>query len=143
MLTPLSIDPQAAPPPAAPDAGVITFAHGLPGFERCRRFVVVTSPDVAPFVCLNGLEAPQPSFLALDPRRVDPGYRLALGAADRRRLEAEDDEPLLWLALVRVDGAAAAVNLQAPIVINPRGMRGLQVVGVDSPYSATHPLPER
>ena len=143
MLTPLSLDPPVAPAFVAPEAGVVTFAHGLPGFERCRRFVIVTSPDVAPFVCLNGLDAPEPSFLALDPHRVDPGYHLALGAGDRRRLDAVADEPLLWLALVRVDGDRASANLQAPIVVNPRAMRGLQVVSADSPYSATHPLPER
>lgn len=140
---PLSIGTPVEEAPVAADPGVVTFPHGLPGFERCRRFVVVAAADLAPFVCLKGLEESEPSFLAIDPRRIEPGYRVSLSSADRRRLDAAEDEALLWLALVRVDGDAATVNLQAPVVVNPRGMRGLQLVTAESPYSAAHPLPER
>src|SRR5262245_34128992 len=118
---PLSVANPADDAAVAADSGVITFAHGLPGFERCRRFVLVASPELAPFVCLKGLDDAEPSFLAIDPRRVDPSYALPLTAADCRRLEAGDAEPMLWLSLVRVDGDAATVNLQAPVVVNPRG----------------------
>ncbi len=119
---------------------VVTFAHGLPGFERCRRFVLVSAPALDPFTCLHGIDGSEPSFLTLDPQRIVPGFQMPLGDADRRRLELAGSETLLWLAVVHIDDAAARVNLKAPIVINPRRMVGLQVMNADTLYAADHPL---
>jgi flagellar assembly factor FliW len=124
----------------ADGGAVVTFAHGLPGFERCRRFVLVSAPSLAPFTCLHGLDEPHPSFLTLDPRRVVAGYRTALSAADRRRLGADDATPLVWLAVVRLDHDGALANLRAPIVVNPLAMAGVQVLDGDSVYATDHRL---
>ncbi|MCC7180171.1 MAG: flagellar assembly protein FliW [Acidobacteria bacterium] len=119
---------------------VVTLPDGLPGFERCRRFVVLSSPDLEPLVQLQGLDSVRPSFVALDPRQVVPDYDTTLSAADRRRLAAAGAEPLLWLALVRLEGERLFVNMRAPVVINPRRMIGLQVISADSPYTTHHEL---
>lgn len=124
-----------------PPGDVIHAVHGLPGFETCRRYVLVTAPEMAPFTCLHGLDDPQPSFVAVDPRLVVPGYRMPLAAGERARLGASgDDDPLLWLALVRVTDAGPTVNLRAPIAIHPGGMRLLQVLGTDATWDDAHPL---
>lgn len=123
---------------AAPNT--ITMVDGLPGFEPCRHFVVMSSSDLEPLARLQGLDPSGPSFLALDPRMVMPDYETVLAPADRRRLEASDDDTLLWLVLVRLEGRRVLVNMQAPVVINPRRMLGLQVVPADSPYSTHHEL---
>lgn len=125
---------------SADAAGVVTFTAGLPGFERCRRFVLVSAPALGPFTCLHGLDAPHPSFLTIDPRRVVAGYGPALTAADRRRLDADDGSPLLWLSVVRLDGDRATANLRAPIVVNPARLLGVQVLEADSPFAADHHL---
>lgn len=119
---------------------IVTFAHGLPGFEKCRRFVLVSAPSLDPFTCLHGIDAPEPSFLTLDPRRVVPGYLTSLGDGDRHRLGLTGDDTLLWLAVVHVDDESARVNLKAPVVINPRRMVGLQVLTVDTAYATDHLL---
>ena len=126
---------------AVDSAAVVTVPDGLPGFEGCRRFVIVTAPTLDPLTCLQGLDDRRPSFLAVDPRRVMPGYHVALPPADRHREEASEGEPLLWLALVRLDSDAALVNLRAPVVVNPRRMIGIQVIPTDSPYPVDHRLP--
>lgn len=120
---------------------VVSVADGLPGFERCRRFVVVTAPTLHPFNCLQGLDDSKPSFLTLDPRSVVEGYATGLTADDRERLDVADGDALLWLALVRLDGDRALVNLRAPVVINARRMLGVQLMAPDSPYSTEHVLP--
>lgn len=130
-----SIDAAVATAPTA-----VTIVDGLPGFEQCRRFVVISSPDLAPLARLQGLDEPAPSFLALDPRLVLPGYEADLPVADRQRLALEDGDALLWLALVRLEGSRVLVNMRAPVVINPRGMVGLQVIAADSPYSTHHEI---
>ena len=113
--------------------GVIHFPEGIPGFEACRRYVVVTGPSLDPFCSLQGQGADAPSFIAIDPRRVAPDYPCALDPTDRARLHLSTDDgpdsaPLLWLSIVTVTDAGASVNLRAPIVINPQSMRGVQLL---------------
>lgn len=121
-------------------AAVVAVPEGLPGFEVCQRFVIITAPSLAPLTCLQGLDEPQPSFLAIDPHLVVHGYHLELPAAARHRVEAIDDDPLVWLALVRLDVDTALVNLRAPIVVNPRRMIGVQVISAESDYPIDHCL---
>jgi flagellar assembly factor FliW len=121
--------------------GVVTFADGLPGFEECREFVILASPELHPFAVLQGIGEHGPSFVAIDPRVVEPAYETTLDGTARRRISAEAGAPLLWLAIVAAepDGSATA-NLRAPVVINPGTMQGVQVISVDSPYQIAHPL---
>lgn len=120
---------------------LLHFPQGLPGFERCRRFVLLSSQDIGPMQCLHAVDGPPASFLVIDPRLVLPTFRCVLRDADRAGLEATDDAPLVWLALLTVaqDGSAT-VNLRAPIVINPARMIGLQVIPQDSLYPLRHKL---
>ncbi len=123
------------------DSDIIVFSEGLPGFEQCRRFVLISAPDLAPLSCLHAIDGPSASFLAVDPRVVLPSYRCQLGEADRARLGATGDSPFLWLALVTVDAShGASVNLRAPIVVNPSRMCGFQIMPHDSLYPLRHPL---
>lgn len=121
--------------------GVITFPAGLPGFESVRHFVLVASESLAPFTLVRGTGDPGPTFVAIEPRHVEQSFTLPLEPADRLRLQAKPDDPLLWLALVTLlpDGRAT-VNLRAPLVINPGTMLGVQIVAAASPYAVDHPL---
>ena len=49
---------------------VVTFPDGLPGFEGCHRFVLLSAEALAPFRCLQALDPPGPSFLAVDPMAI-------------------------------------------------------------------------
>jgi len=120
---------------------VVTFADGLPGFESCHQFVLVESETFTPFRVVQGLGEGGPSFVGIDPRQVESAYDVRLDRGDLSRLEASPDDPLLWVAIVtaRADRPATA-NLRAPIVINPRAMRGIQLLPTESAYSVDHPL---
>jgi flagellar assembly factor FliW len=118
---------------------VIQFPEGLPGFEQNRRFVLISSEEVAPLHVLHALDG-DASFLAVDPRVVLDTYRTTLAIGDRLKLEANDDTPLVWLVLVTTDGVGASVNLRAPVVINPTVMIGCQVMPHNSLYPLRHPL---
>jgi flagellar assembly factor FliW len=126
---------------AAVHEEVVTFADGLPGFESNHRFVLVASPSRDPFTLLQGVGPDAPSFVAIDPRQVEPSFAGEIATADRARLDAASGASLVWLALVSAqEHAPATVNLRAPIVINPASMRGIQIVPVESPYRLDHPL---
>lgn len=136
-----SSDGQSGDAPAA-DQGplIVDFPAGIPGFESCRRFVVIASPELAPLICLKALDSAEASFLTIDPALVDSQYDLTLRTFERVRLGAASDEPLVWLALVTVIGDRATVNLRAPIVINPRRMVGCQFIRDDHDYPVHLPL---
>ena len=132
----------AAVAPASTDSSatapeVIAFPKGIPGFEACRGFVLIAPEGETLVQCLRSVEGPAASFLVIDPRRAMPGYRCELSKADRERLRAAADAPLLWLALVTIDeDGTIAVNLRAPVVINPATMLGAQVI----PHQCLYPL---
>ena len=122
-------------PLASPDT--IRFPQGLPGFEKCRGFVLMASEALGPLQCLKAVEGPGASFLVIDPRRVLPEYRCDLSEADEARLGVAGQDTLLWLALVTIElDGTIAVNLRAPIVINPAAMVGHQVI----PYHCVYPI---
>ncbi len=118
---------------------IVEFAAGIPGFETCHRFVLVSSPELAPLACLQALDPPEASFLAVDPRLLEPGYDLTLREFERARLGA-GDEPLLWLAIVTIANGEATANLRAPIVINPRRMTGCQFIRDEVEYPVRYSL---
>lgn len=116
---------------------VVHFPEGLPGFEACRRYVVVTAASFEPFCSLQGQGAGAPAFVTIDPRYVVPDFDCSLDPTDRARLhlsadDSPDNLPLLWLAVVTATDGGATVNLRAPIVINPQAMRGVQLVSAAS-----------
>ncbi len=120
---------------------VVSFPDGLPGFEGCRRFVLAAPGEAAPFSVLQAIDPPEPAFVVIDPSAVMKRYRAVLGQGDRQRLGAGDEDALVWLAIVTLDAdGAPAVNLRAPIVINPRVMTGFQVMPHQSLYPLRHPL---
>ncbi|MGC4086034.1 MAG: flagellar assembly protein FliW [Vicinamibacterales bacterium] len=119
----------------------MTLVDGLPGFEECRRFLLLSASSIEPLVCLQGLDAARPAFLAVNPRLVDQDYRCRVDNLQRRRLGASADTPLLWLAIVRVgEDGASTVNLRAPLVVNPERMRGLQLLAGHDEYDTDHHL---
>jgi flagellar assembly factor FliW len=117
---------------------ILLFPYGLAGFENCRSFVIFAA-DTAPFQWLTSVEGPPAAFLTIDPRRVLPTYRSTLSRTDLERLGATDDSDLLWLAIVLIEAdGAIAVNLRAPVIINPDTMIGIQVMPQNSLYPLRH-----
>jgi flagellar assembly factor FliW len=105
--------------------------------------VVLSAEDQTPLRRLHAVDGVDASVLAIDPRAVMEGYRCELTPSDRHRLGADEQTPLLWLALVMVEPSGAlTVNLRAPIVINPKTMLGQQVVPQNTLYPLRHVLLE-
>jgi flagellar assembly factor FliW len=129
--------------PPSPDVALdaIHFPEGIPGFEACRRFVLLASDALQPLQRIDAVEGPPASFLCVDPRHIVPGYSCRLSAADERRLEVTPTSRLVWLSLVTVEpGGAITANLRAPVVVNADRMLGRQVMPNDALYPVRHVL---
>jgi len=139
---PVPVDPQ--PPTDDVREGLarnaISFPDGIPGFEACRRFVFLSAESLAPLQRIESIEGPPAAFLGIDPRLVLDGYRCRLNDNDLRALGADADTMLLWFAIISEADGVLYANLRAPIVINPQGMIGRQVLPDDGLYPIRHAL---
>lgn len=122
------------------DSQVVTFPEGIPGFEGCRRFVLVVSEELSPLSCLHSLDAPYPSFLTVDPTVLQADYQAELSTVDRAKLAPAEGGTLLWLAILTPEPLQVTANLKAPIVLNPARMVGYQVLLDASTYPVSWPL---
>ncbi len=120
---------------------IVLFPRGLPGFERCRRFVLLSHETFAPLSCLHAVDGPDATFLAVDPRNIVAEYECTLQPDERAQVNAEPDAPLVWLVLLAYTGDdVLTANLRAPVVINPASMCGAQFVVDDERYTVRHEL---
>lgn len=115
------------------------FPRGLPGFEHCRRFVLLNQPSLEPLVHMQSLEIPDLCFLALPVQSIDSTYETELTPEDHQVLG--DVRMTLDLALLSVaaEGHLTA-NLLAPVVINLADRIAVQAVRSDLKYSHQHPV---
>jgi flagellar assembly factor FliW len=115
---------------------------GLPGFPEARRFVVMEHDRESPFAWLVSADDPDLAFAITDPFQFFPDYRPPLERWQVKALGVERPEDLVIMSIASFSGGTASLNLMAPLLINPRVGRGVQVILDRSPYSARERLPE-
>ena len=117
-------------------AGIIHFPGGVPGFEDCRRFVLLQRPEEAPVAWLQGVDDPDLAFAVVEPRHFLAEYHPPLSPADLEPLKlAAGEEALILIILVLApEPERITANLQAPVIINRKEKLGAQVyLGEDWP----------
>lgn len=116
---------------------------GLLGFERVKRYALLTNPGEAPFRWLQVPGDPSLAFLVVPPFEVLPDYEPDISPEDVAFLEldAPDDALMFNIVTLRANGRAT-VNLKGPLVLNRYTLRGKQVVLANAAdYALQHPLP--
>jgi flagellar assembly factor FliW len=124
---------------------VIDLPDGLIGFERCRRFVVVTQEESSPFRWLQSLDDGAVAFPVIDPWQFKPDYAPTISDTDAQQLGLSAETPKLTFAIVTVpksDPHAMTANLLGPIVINAATRQGRQVIVTDEHYGTKHSIAE-
>jgi flagellar assembly factor FliW len=132
-LTPLTIKSE----------NVIHLPGGLLGFERIKKYVLLSNPEEAPFLWLQMLDDPNLAFLVVSPCAVLADYQPELSEEDTHflGLHTPQDALLFNVVTLHADGRAT-VNLKGPIVLNRFTLIGKQIVPRNvADYSLGHPLP--
>jgi flagellar assembly factor FliW len=131
---------------------VLTFPHGLLGFDHMRRFALVDTHDSGLYYWLQSLDDPGLAFLTAVPWPFFPDYEFELPDADRDALglvepadSSAGDAPTMVLCLLTIDHGAddqrdITANLLGPLVINSATRVGRQVVLVDGDFTTRAPL---
>jgi flagellar assembly factor FliW len=131
---------QPEPEPAC--KGIIHFPSGLLGFEDIKKYVLIGTPDDAPFMWLQMAEDPSLAFLVICPSLVVENYNPDISPEDAEFLGLQSPQEALVLNIVTTHKeGSATVNLKGPIVVNRYTLIGKQLIPLNSAdYSVQYPL---
>lgn len=123
------------------EKGIIDFFYGLPGFEEVKKFVLLGSEgDDSPFKWLQSVDKPDLAFVVVDPFSIKKDYDIDIDDEVVELLGVETVKDVLVLSIVVVpeDTSKATMNLKAPVIINTKKHKGIQVVLDTDKYSVRH-----
>lgn len=115
------------------------FPKGIPGFDEETNFALIAMPN-APFWVLQSVKEPGLSFLLGDPFVFYPAYEFELPDDEAEELAIESEVLVRCILTLKEDIEDSTINLLAPIVMNPTGLTGKQIVLHRAPYHTKHSL---
>lgn len=130
-----------------PDA-ILTFPHGLPGFEGCTRYQLLHEDKAGPVVYyLQSLDDPAVAFSIVDPALFGFNYELTLSDDEAALLQAGSPSELAVVLMVYkplgteaektfFQGGVSA-NINGPLVLNLDKKLGFQKILVGPQYDIT------
>ncbi len=123
-------------------ANILHFDEGIPGFENVKAYRLFREDDLDMIWSLRAADASVPSFVVIDPYKIDPDYHPVLSKADLRYFEVEDMTQLFFLVVAVIKPAMSdcVANLRAPIVIHTSTKKGKQIVMDECGYPVRYPL---
>lgn len=119
---------------------VIYFGKGIPGFEQAKKFIILGNEEDLPFRWLQSVDLPELAFVLVDPFLVKGDYQIDINDEIMGTLGIESAEDLNVFAIVVVpeDTSKMSMNLKAPVIINTKNNRGMQVALDTEEYGVRH-----
>jgi len=120
----------------------IIFEQGIPGFENLKEFFISKPFADSPFYYLQAAQQADICFLLINPFEITKAYEFNLPEPVQEVLEIKElsDVAVFNVVNAREGLDNATVNLQAPVVINVRGLKGMQVVLNEPTWQLREPL---
>ena len=110
---------------------VIDFVAPIPGFPEDRRFVLVRLDDAGVLYSLKSVDSDGLRFLVVPPAQFFPDYEAEIDDETLALLGVTDAADLLVLLVVTAGDSGAedaTANLMAPIVLDQRTRRAVQLI---------------
>ena len=111
---------------------ILEFEKGMLGFEELKKFVIIKDSEI--FIeWLQSIEDTT-SFAIMDPFVADNNYSFELPEKIMKQLDIIDKEDVMIRTVVIIpeDITKIRTNLQAPIVINTKLKKAMQIILDDS-----------
>ena len=118
---------------------IINFPEGLIGFPDVKRFILLDYKDTL-LKWLQAVDDPDIAFIVVPTYEFFPEYSLKVDKNARDILKIENEDDIMLLVIVRVDGESVTANLQGPLVLNSLNRTGLQVVNDNPQFTIRTPL---
>lgn len=118
---------------------VIQFPSGLIGFQKSQQFIMLEHKP--PFNWLQSVEDPELAFVVVDGYEIAQNLGMKPPIGDRDSDLKENDEfAVMLIVTVRATVEETTVNLKAPLFVNLRTRRGVQIIYDDQKFSTRHPM---
>lgn len=127
------------------EADVIELPWGLPGFPELHRWLFLTLDSQPNFVWLQSLDDAHVALPTANPWMIFEDYDPAVPPYAFAVLDINDASEFTYLCVMLVSAGAAemTMNLGAPIVVNLRTRKAMQVSLNDDRYSVREPIPRK
>jgi flagellar assembly factor FliW len=121
---------------------ILSFPHGIPGFENNRKFVLVQIPEFVPFEWLVCVDGSKLRFALINPLLFCPDYAPALVKEQLEDLAIEKPEDILLYSIVTIgdNPLKSTANLIGPVIINKAKRIGKQIIIEDERYGTQEPI---
>lgn len=114
---------------------IIELPSGLIGFPNHKRFVMIDHKP--PFSWLHSVDDPDLAFVVVDGFEFGDKYNLKPPYGDSDiDLRQDDEYAILVIVTVRPDPQFTTANLKAPLFVNVRTRKGVQII-FDDPNLST------
>lgn len=127
------------------DEDVLSFPRGMPAFEERRDWILLDDGE-SPIRWLQSIDDGGPTLPVTAPDVVMPDYNARISEDDLELVGAPEASDLVLLAVLsvpEVEPWRMTADLRAPILVNIRTRRAVQVIALDEEYSIRHPaLPD-
>lgn len=127
------------------DEDVLSFPRGMPAFEERRAWILLDDGESS-VRWLQSIDDEGPALPVTAPDVVMPDYNARISEDDLELVGAPEASDLVLLAVLsvpEVEPWRMTVDLRAPILVNIRTRRAVQVIALDEEYSVRHPaLPD-
>ncbi len=118
-----------------PFDSIIELPSGLIGFPKHKHFVMIDHKP--PFSWLHSVEDADLAFVVVDGFEFGEKYNLKPPYGDTDiDLQPDDEYAILVIVTVRSDPRDTTANLKAPLFVNVRTRRGVQII-FDDPNLST------
>jgi len=118
-----------------PADSIIEFPSGLIGFPGARKFVMFDHKP--PFSWLHSADDSNLAFVVVDGFEFAPEFVLKPPVGDKEiDLLDSDEYAILVIVTVRPDPRQTTANLKAPLFVNLKNRKGIQII-YDNPKFST------
>ena len=119
---------------------IIQFPHGIPGFEKMRKFTLIKHEENSPFSFLQSVEEEELVFVVVEPLAFFPQYKVMLSKQNLADIKIEKIEDSLIRLIVTIpqNPQQMTANLQAPLIINTKDNLAKQIILDHADYKTKH-----
>lgn len=126
-----------------PEDNIITFEQGIPGFNEYKHYVIINDEEEdSPFCWLQSVDEVELAFALVNPYLVHPNYKPNLPNAAITKLGegTSEDYSILSIVIVPEDVEKMTANLRAPILINLKTKKAIQIIQDSEDYPVKYYL---
>ena len=118
---------------------VVSFPHGLFGFQDLHRFALMDAPQ-PPFYWLQSLDQVQIAFVLIDPLFFRPDYNPDVDPVELAEIGIHEGDDALVFTIVTIpqDSRRMTANLQGPLIINRGTREGRQFISLNPRWTVRH-----